>query len=151
MNKWNAGIVSACILFLSGCASQPDEFTAAYISPVKYEKYNCDQLIYEMGYVAEKTSMLYQRLEKLADDDATQMGVGLILFWPALFFLEGGDGPEAVEYTNLKGEYEAIRTAAVQKQCDPERFPKSPEQLIKEAEEAKKAAAKEKHEDPFDQ
>ena len=41
-----------------------------------------------------------------------------ILFWPALFFLEGGDGPEAAEYAQLKGQYEALRTLAVQRKIE---------------------------------
>lgn len=45
------------------------------------------------------------------------MGIGLVLFWPALFMLEGGDGPEATEYARLRGEYEAISTVSVQKKC----------------------------------
>jgi len=46
------------------------------------------------------------------------MGIGLVLFWPALFFLEGGDGPEAAEYTRLRGEVDAMRRVAVLKECD---------------------------------
>ncbi|MFM6987097.1 MAG: hypothetical protein ACKOXG_00310, partial [Arenimonas sp.] len=62
--------------------------------------------------------------------DNWQMGVGLILFWPALFALEGGDGPEASEYAQLKGDFEALRQASVQKKC--ELSYRSPEQIIKE-------------------
>ena len=45
------------------------------------------------------------------------MGVGLILFWPALFALEGGDGPDAEEYRRLKGEVDALQTVSVKKKC----------------------------------
>lgn len=45
------------------------------------------------------------------------MAAGIILFWPALFFLEGGDGPQAAEYSRLKGEREALQQALVQKKC----------------------------------
>lgn len=40
----------------------------------------------------------------------------MVLFWPALFALEGGDGPEATEYAQLKGEYEAARQASEKKE-----------------------------------
>ena len=46
-----------------------------------------------------------------------QMGVGLVLFWPTLFFLEGGDGAEAAEYARLKGERDALEQAYTQKKC----------------------------------
>jgi hypothetical protein len=47
--------------------------------------------------------------------DAAQVGVGLILFWPALFLVEGGDGAEAQEHSRLKGEKEAIERVSIQK------------------------------------
>jgi len=34
-----------------------------------------------------------------------------------LFFLEGGDGPEAAEYGRLKGERDALEKVAIQKEC----------------------------------
>lgn len=40
------------------------------------------------------------------------MGVGLVLFWPALFFLAGDDQKE--ELARLKGEYEALEKASIQ-------------------------------------
>lgn len=45
------------------------------------------------------------------------MAIGLVIFWPALFFLEGGDGPEAQEYARLRGERDALEQVAVQKSC----------------------------------
>ncbi len=133
------------LFVLGGCATQPDELPTTYVSPYKYKDYDCDQLIMEMDYVSHRTATLYQSLKKKADNDAAQMGVGLVLFWPALFFLEGGDGPEAQEYSNLKGEFEAMRKAAIQRKCDAKMFPKSPEQVIaeKRVEEERQAAAEE--------
>ncbi|MEA3643102.1 MAG: hypothetical protein VBE63_24640 [Lamprobacter sp.] len=43
------------------------------------------------------------------------MGVGLVLFWPALFFLAGDDQKE--ELSRLKGEYEALQQAAIRQDC----------------------------------
>lgn len=68
------------------------------------------------------------------------MGIGLVLFWPSLLLLEGGDGPEAAEYAQLKGEFEALRTNTVQRKCGIEA--KSPEQIMKEADEAAKVEEK---------
>ncbi|EJL6412889.1 hypothetical protein NMS68_003444 [Vibrio cholerae] len=130
---------ASIVAILSGCATAPDDITASYVSPLKYKDYDCGQLVMEMDYVSQRTTTLYQNLDKKADNDSAQMGVGLILFWPALFFLEGGDGPEAQEYAQLKGEFEAIRTATVEKKCASDNLPKSPEEIIREkAEEEKK-------------
>ena len=122
-------IFVASICFALGCASNPDKLDAAYVSPLKYKDYDCDQLAMEMDYVGQRTNKLYRRLKKERKADNWQMGIGLALFWPTLFFLEGGDGPGATEYTQLKGEFEALRVNAVQKKCGIEAL--SPEELVK--------------------
>ena len=54
--------------------------------------------------------------EKKATNDAVAVGVGVVLFWPALFFIKGNGATEA-EVANLKGHMEAIEQASVQKKC----------------------------------
>ena len=136
MRKLNIALL---ITLLGGCASNPDKIDAAYISPLKYRTYDCDQVAMEMDHVGRRTTDLYMRLKKERNADNWQMGIGLVLFWPTLFLLEGGDGPEATEYAQLKGNFEALRETSVQKKCAIEA--KSPEELIKEAEEKAKAEA----------
>ncbi len=128
------------VLFLSACATNPDKIDAAYVSPLKYKDYDCEQLALEIDYIGQRTTKLYQRLKAENTADSWQMGLGLIVFWPALFFLEGGDGPEAAEYAQIKGEFGALRTNSVQKKCGIEA--KSPEQIMKEADEAEKSSKK---------
>jgi len=53
---------------------------------------------------------------KEANKDAVAMGVGLVLFWPALFFLMGDDKKD--ELGRLKGEYDALESAAIRNECD---------------------------------
>jgi hypothetical protein len=112
-------IISIVALSLAGCASSPDEMTASYVSPVQYQSYDCSQIGAELQRVTRRANELYGQLNKTASDDNAQMAVGMILFWPALFFLEGGDGPQATEYSRLKGERDALEQVAVQKHCDP--------------------------------
>lgn len=118
-------------LLLFGCASNPDKIDAAYVSPLKYDDYDCQQIAMEMDYVGQRTNELYQRLKAERKADNAQMGVGLVLFWPALFFLEGGDGPEATEYAQLKGDFEALRVNSVQKRCGIDA--RSPEEIMQSA------------------
>ena len=110
-------LIIPAVAVLVGCATQPEKIQAAYISPIQYGNYDCSQLGAESARVTRRANDLYGQLNKLADNDAAQMGVGLILFWPTLFFLEGGDGPEAQEYARLKGERDAIEQARIQKRC----------------------------------
>ena len=90
---------------------------ATYVSPLKYKSYDCEQIALEMDYVSAETTKLYTQLKKKSSNDDTQMAVGMILFWPTLFFLEGGDGPAASQYSQMKGEFEALRKATVMKKC----------------------------------
>lgn len=137
-------ITISMVAVISGCATSPEDLTTAYVSPLKYQDYNCDQIVSEMGHVSNKTVSLYQSLDKKASDDSTQMTVGLIIFWPTLFFLEGGDGPEAQQYSALKGEFEALEISAKEQNCDKNTVPQSPEQIVKEEEERKEKEKKEK-------
>jgi len=110
-------LIAAAAISLTACATQPDEIQTASVSTLQYMNHDCGQLSLEADRISTRTNELYHNLKKTADNDEVQMGVGLILLWPTLFFLEGGDGPEAQEYARLKGEREAIEKVAIQKKC----------------------------------
>ena len=38
----------AIVFLTSGCATQPTEISSTYVSPIKYSKYDCDQVGMEM-------------------------------------------------------------------------------------------------------
>ncbi|MDO8863712.1 hypothetical protein Q6D67_18630 [Haliea sp. E1-2-M8] len=125
-------LIGALISVIAGCASNPDKIDAAYVSPTKYKNHDCDQIATEMQHVERRTNDLYQRLKSERKADNWQMGIGLVLFWPSLFFLEGGDGPEAAEYAQLQGDHEALRLNSVEKKCGISS--RSPEEIMKDAE-----------------
>ena len=56
----------------------------------------------------------YMQLDKKASNDTAQATVA-ILFQPTLFFLEGGDRPQAAEYSMLKGEFDALEQVSIKK------------------------------------
>ena len=132
--------LSVTIMLTAACASNPDKIDAAYVSPIKYQDYSCRQISEEMDYVGARTTDLYTRLKSERTKDNWQMGVGMVLFWPALFALEGGDGPEAAEYSRLKGEFEALRQTSNKKSCAIAK--ESPEEILKSKDTAEKAVAK---------
>jgi len=110
------GIVAAAALALAGCASSSKEITATYVSPLTYQNYDCQQIVSEQQRVAARATQLGGQVDQNATDDAVVTGVGAVLFWPALFFLNG-DGPQAQEYAHLKGENDALQQAAIAKKC----------------------------------
>lgn len=113
-------LVILAAIALCACATNPNKISAAYVSPGKYRGWNCGQIDAERAHIEERTTVVYNQLKKESKGDAWQMGIGVVLFWPALLALEGGDGPEATEYSQLKGEYEALRKTSVSKECDAE-------------------------------
>jgi hypothetical protein len=111
--------ISAVIVMgiaLSGCASNPDNISAAYVSPLQYNTYSCAQLREEATRVSSRAIQVSGAQSSKATSDAVAMGVGLILFWPSLFFIKG-DGTTAAEVSRLKGEMDAIEQASVKKRC----------------------------------
>ena len=107
------------LTFLTACATPPDKISASYVSPLQYQGYTCNQIDQELIRVTNKVSEVTGQQKKEADKDAVAMGVGLILFWPALFFLIGED--KKVELARLKGEYQALQDIAIQKECKKEK------------------------------
>ena len=105
------------LLVLAACATQPEEIATAYVSPLHYKNFDCEQLEMEAERVSRRALELRASLKDRADTDEVQMGVGLILFWPTLFFLEGGDGAEAMEYARIKGERDAIEIRSIKQKC----------------------------------
>ena len=66
--------------------------------------------------VQTRANQLAGRLDSAAANDKAITGVGVILFWPALFAL-GGTKDQEAEYGRLKGESEALQQAAIFKKC----------------------------------
>lgn len=113
----NTASVFIPLLLLGACASQPQDIGTSYVSPLHYKNFDCEQLGMEAERVSRRVLELRASLKSTADTDAVQMGVGLVLLWPTLFFLEGGDKAEAVEFSRLKGEREALEKTSIQKKC----------------------------------
>jgi len=51
-----------------------------------------------------------------ANGDAVAFTVGMVVFWPALFLMHG-DGADAAQVANLKGQMQALEVASTQKGC----------------------------------
>lgn len=104
------------LIVLGACAKHTNEIPAQYTSPMQYQSYTCKQMEMEMRTLSRRISEVGGVVDKTASDDSAQMGVGLILFWPVLFALDG-DTPQAAEYGRLKGEFDALEHASIQKNC----------------------------------
>lgn len=115
MQKTTAALL-ACSLFISACSTASKDISATYASPMQYQGHDCAQLAGENQRLQARIGQLAGRLDEAASNDKAIMGVGMILFWPALFALGGTKGQEA-EYARIKGEHDAMQQAAIAKKC----------------------------------
>jgi hypothetical protein len=100
----------------AGCASSSSEITAQYVSPIQYQSLSCQQLTAEGERVSQRANQLAGVQDEKSTNDAVATGVGVILFWPSLFFIKG-DGQTAAELGRLRGEFDAIQQASIMKNC----------------------------------
>lgn len=101
---------------VAGCAKDADQVGPTYVSPITYESYNCQQLADEAQRVSIAAAQSAGVQDQKATNDKVAMGVGLIIFWPALLFTKGNDENTA-ELARLRGDMDAIEQASIQKHC----------------------------------
>lgn len=98
-------------LVLAGCfnmPTQPSQITGAYVSGLQYEQYDCDKLTVEADSLSRRESQLAQAQEQRVKSSRMQA------FWAGY---GQGDGIEATELANVRGEQEAVRKAIEAKGC----------------------------------
>jgi hypothetical protein len=110
-------IVSAVLLcfFIAACAPSAKKVQASYVSPLQYQIYSCDQLQQEYIRVSQRVKEVSGQQDNAAGKDTAALMVGVMVFWPAVFLMIGGDKKE--ELSRLKGEAEAVEISAIQKNC----------------------------------
>ena len=100
------------IICLCGCANLPtptSQITGTYVSPVKYEKFDCEQLVAENNSLARRENQLVIAQEQRLKTSKVQA------FW---YGYGNGDGIEASELANVRGDKEAVLHAIEKKQCE---------------------------------
>ena len=112
-NAFAAGIA---VVMLAGCAKDANQVGETYVSPITYQTYTCPQLAEEAQRVAARAAEGAGVQDQKSTNDKVAMGVGLIIFWPALLFTKGNDENTA-ELARLKGSMDAIEQASIQKHC----------------------------------
>ena len=109
-------LATAAALTLAGCAQSPDSIEASAVSPMLYAGQSCAALNAEALRVNDRLGDLTGRQARASSNDAAMTAVSLMLFWPAAFFI-GSSGDHANDIARLRGEAEAIATAARQRGC----------------------------------
>ena len=102
---------------LCGCASSSAEITPAYISPVIYQSYSCQQLALEAQAVSTRAASLSGVQDSQRTKDQWTTAAAVVIFWPAAF-LVSGDKQTAAELSQMKGQMVAIEQASIVKKCN---------------------------------
>ncbi len=106
-----AFVASIPVALLGGCfnmPTQPSQISGAYSSGLKYEQFDCQRLAAEADSLARRENQLVVAMEQRYKTSQTQ----------AFFLGFGqGDGVEASELANVRGEKEAVRKAMETKPC----------------------------------
>jgi len=90
--------------------TQPSQITGSYTSGLKYEEFTCMQLSAETDSLARRENQLVVAQEQRIKSSKVQA------FWVGT---GEGDGVEASELANVRGEKEAVRKAMDYKGCGP--------------------------------
>jgi hypothetical protein len=116
MKLLQTGIAVTSLSALAACATSPKDIAPTYVSPVLYQNLSCEQLAAEAARVSQEAATATGQQSQQQGRDAVATTVGVVLFWPALFFI-GGDKGNAAQLANLKGQMNAIEQANIAKGC----------------------------------
>lgn len=109
--KIKAALLVGSIAMLAGCMNMPtppSQITGAYTSGLRYENFDCGRLSAEFDSLSRREHQLVVAQEQRLKTSQIQA------FW---WGFGQGDGVEASELANVKGEREAVRTAMTNKNC----------------------------------
>lgn len=120
---------------LAACAEQPSKIEASYVSSNAFRGQSCGDLMAERNQIVLEVNELTAQQKKAADTDAAMMGVGLILFWPAVLAV-GMTDDKSEALAAAKGNYNAVTRQMAESGC-----PMPAEQLASAAAPAPKPAA----------
>jgi hypothetical protein len=108
--------ILAAASVLAGCASRSGDIAEAYVSPLQYQSFSCVQLSQEAARVSGRAAVASGAQDQNATNDTIATTAAVILFWPAAFMIKG-NGANAQEVAQLKGDMDAIEQANIQKKC----------------------------------
>jgi hypothetical protein len=103
-------------LALAGCATPPKDIAPDYVPTTRYQEMSCKQLRIEAQNVSASAAGAVGAQQQKADNDRVMMGVGLVVFWPALLFMKG-NGYNEQQVAQLKGQMTAIQSVSDAKHC----------------------------------
>lgn len=111
-------LTAVAALALVACSSAPksSEVTADYIPTARYESMSCEALNMEAESIRRSVPGLAEAVDKHRSQQTGVEVVTWVLFWPAAFLLDKGEGTSS-KLAQAKGELEAVQAAKQNKGC----------------------------------
>ena len=109
-------IMALAAVLITGCAANSKKITAQYVSPAQYKSFSCEEMGAEVARINTRVGELTGQIDERASGDKAKVAVGVLLFWPVLFFI-GDNEQDRSEFSRLKGESQALQEAAAEKGC----------------------------------
>jgi hypothetical protein len=81
---------------------------------LQYSNLSCPRLAVEAERVSRRASEAAGVQDAQRSSDAWTTAGAIILFWPAAFYIRD-DGQNAAELARLRGEFEAVEQASIQR------------------------------------
>lgn len=106
-----SALIGVIVFLFFGCMNMPtppSQITSAYTSGLNYKSFTCEELAAEMASLARRENQLVVAQEQRIKTSKVQA------FW---WGYGQGDGVEASELANVKGEKEAVRKAMESNSC----------------------------------
>ncbi|MCC9598272.1 hypothetical protein G7087_12670 [Rubrivivax benzoatilyticus] len=103
-------------LAVAGCATRSVDVRPQPVDPADFAAWDCVRLADESDAVQQRAADVAYAVDDIAGRNIVALGVGVSIFWPALFALRP-NGHEAGELAQLQGRYEAMKTAAHRQGC----------------------------------
>jgi hypothetical protein len=109
---------------LGGCATPSVDVQPLLADPAQFGAWSCERIDDESDRVQLRAADVAYAVDARVGNNLIALGLGVTVFWPALLAMRP-DGIEAQELAALKGRFEALRSAAHQKDCPPQPETKS--------------------------
>jgi hypothetical protein len=109
--KGKIAVIGSIAVLLSGCLNMPTQsaqITGAYVSSLPYEQFDCPRLSAEYDSLTRRESQLVIAQDQRVKTSKVQA------FW---YGFGQGDGVEASELAQVRGEREAVQKALAVKNC----------------------------------
>ncbi|MFK7967180.1 MAG: hypothetical protein AB8C46_24740 [Burkholderiaceae bacterium] len=123
-------LIVALSLGMTGCASTAYDVPAKTVPMTAYKQYECRDLKSEHQRVSAKADDLAARIDRGLLAERLKMGVGVVLFWPALLLIDN-QTQHHQQLASLKGERKTLSESLKAKNCASASPEEQPRQVLK--------------------